>query len=280
MCNDTLEREFIEIVTPPILREWNLVMNEAKTERTTLVRKDDQKDEQWRTVRKLGSLLGESDDISRRKQLAIVAFRNLMNLWVRRNQISEKLRLRLYNAFVLPVLTYNMGTWGLTKREEEKIEAFHRKQLRMLLGIHHPNHITNANLYERCGCHRLGLDIVNARWRLFGHILRLPDDVPAYLAMTHYFLQTDCESFRGRCRSNLPSKLNDDLKNLSKHDSRVNANVAVFDHSYATLNHSNSSSLKLNCMGDLIKLKRFASDRDKWIVLIELLVEAAQVISV
>ena len=66
----------------------------------------------WRSVKSLGSLLGDSQDVSRRKQLAAAAYRTLMTVWCRRLLISEKRRLRLYNAFVLPVLTHNCGTWG------------------------------------------------------------------------------------------------------------------------------------------------------------------------
>ena len=39
-----------------ILIEDNLKVNETKTEHTTIVRKE-RKDEEWRTVKKLGSLL-------------------------------------------------------------------------------------------------------------------------------------------------------------------------------------------------------------------------------
>ena len=65
-------------------------------------------------TRKLGSLLGEAEYVARRKQLANVAFRKLWTVWFRRTHISLQLRLRVYASFVIPVLTYNMGTWGLT----------------------------------------------------------------------------------------------------------------------------------------------------------------------
>ena len=70
-------------------------------------------DEEWRMPRKLGSLLGEAEDVARRKQLANVAFRKLSTVWFRRSRISPPLRQRLYDSFVVPVL--NMATWGLTK---------------------------------------------------------------------------------------------------------------------------------------------------------------------
>ena len=61
-------------------------------------------------TRKLGSQIGEAEDVARRKQLANVAFRKLSTVWFRRSRISLPLRLRLYESFVVPVLIYNMGT--------------------------------------------------------------------------------------------------------------------------------------------------------------------------
>ena len=86
-------------------------------------------------TRKLGSLLGEAEDVARRKQLANVAFRKLSTVWFRRSRISLPLRLRLYESFVVPVLIYNMGTWGLTKTELDRLDAYHRRHLRQIVGI-------------------------------------------------------------------------------------------------------------------------------------------------
>ena len=46
------------------------------------------------------------------------------------SQISLQLRLRLYASFVIPVLTYNMGTWGLTQADLVRIDTYHRRHLR------------------------------------------------------------------------------------------------------------------------------------------------------
>ena len=61
-----------------------------------------------------------------------VSFHKMWTVWFRGAQISLPLRLRLYSAFVLPVLTYNMGTWGLTKTELNRLDAHHRRHLRQI----------------------------------------------------------------------------------------------------------------------------------------------------
>ena len=140
----------------------------------------------------LGSLLGEAEDVARRKQLANVAFRKLSTVWFRRSRIRLPLRLRLYESFVVPVLTYNMGTWGLTKAELDRLDMYHRRHLRQVIGIHWPNRISNAALYRRCRCHPISEDVKSARWRLFGHVLRMPLDAPAQQAIDYYFASAHC----------------------------------------------------------------------------------------
>ena len=100
----------VEATASTVLPQWSLIMNRDKTEYTDIFRSEDRMDEEWRTTRKLDSLLGDEEDIMRRKQLATAAFQSLWSLWKRHQHISEKLRLRLYNTFIIPVLTYNSGT--------------------------------------------------------------------------------------------------------------------------------------------------------------------------
>ena len=134
ICQNSIIVDQIVQEAPPILATWNLKMNISKTEITLLERSNDidqkQVIEAWRKTKKLGSLLGDAEDVSHRKQLASVAFRNMWKIFVRHQRISECNRLRLYNVYVRPVLLYNCGTWGLTETVMKSLEAFHRRQLR------------------------------------------------------------------------------------------------------------------------------------------------------
>jgi len=85
----------------------------------------DRTEEEWCMMRKLGLLLGEAEDIGRRKPLGNVAFHKLWMAWFRRSHISLQLRLRLYESFIVPVLTYNMGMSRLTMTELGRLDAYH-----------------------------------------------------------------------------------------------------------------------------------------------------------
>ena len=101
------------------------------------------------------------------------------------------------------ILLYNCSTWALALTEEEKINAFHRKQLKKVLNIKFP-------LYKKCQEKPLSLQISKTRWNLFGHILRRDSDIPANKATRAYFIQYG-HKLRGRPTTTLPIVLNRDL---------------------------------------------------------------------
>ena len=80
-------------------------------------------------------------------------------------------------------------------------------------GIGFKNYISISNkaLYKRTHSEPISTMALYARWKLFGHILRLPPNVPANKAMIAYFSQHGTGR-RGRPRTTLPIVLNDDLK--------------------------------------------------------------------
>ena len=203
----------IERIAPACLAEWSLLINAAKTERTSVSRQADRAHEPWRTTRKLGSLLGKTEDVARRMQLANVSFHKLWTVWFKGAQISLHLRLRLYSAFVLPVLEVS---WGLTKTELNRLDAYHRRLMRQIIGVRWPHRISNDALYRRCQCSPISAAIRAARWSLFGHVIRLPLDAPAQRAIDFYLEDTGTPKFRGRPRCTLPTTQGDDLRRIRR----------------------------------------------------------------
>ena len=59
--------------------------------------------------------MGAEEHVTRRKRLATVAYNKLWHPWKRRDKVHEALRIPLYNAFIIPVLTYNSSTWEYQK---------------------------------------------------------------------------------------------------------------------------------------------------------------------
>ncbi len=209
-------------------------------------------------TKKLGSLIGEEEDVERRKHLAQLALKKLTKLLMNRGKISEQLLLRLYNAYVRPVLMYNCGTWGLLESAMTKLETFHRRQLRRVLGIFWPQKISNDDLYRRCGCRPLRFDVMQSRWKLFGHILRLEKATPAYVYMESYFKKPEKEvkGFRGRPRMTLPHRMHADLQKMKE----------AIQVPYG------EKGTQLKTSGDLKYFWEIAQDRKKWHAFVNTLV--------
>ncbi|ETP33315.1 hypothetical protein F442_18146, partial [Phytophthora nicotianae P10297] len=91
-----------------------------------------------------------------------------------------------------------------------QIESFHRRQLRSVLNVSYPRRISNQDLYSVCEERPLLHRITKARWGLFGHILRRPRNIPAYLHMEACCTSTGTK-WRGRPRTTLPVVLDQDL---------------------------------------------------------------------
>ena len=111
-----------------VLKTYNLLVNEEKTEYTNIKREQKREGEKWRKVKKVGSLLGDEEDMARRRSLAAAAMGKMDKIWIRKDKISQKRKINLYRALVKSILLYNCGTWGVTKTEDQKMDAFHRKQ--------------------------------------------------------------------------------------------------------------------------------------------------------
>ena len=232
---DFVDSDFIDVnKVQNILERHNLFVNSDKTERTTVTEANDE----WRKVKKVGSLLGSKEDIKNRKHLATIAMNKLMQVWIRKDKLKTKTKVKLYNALVKSVLLYNCGTWALTKTEELKLDAFHRKQLRILLGIRYPTKISNSSLYNKCKESPLSTQILNSRWRLFGHVLRRDQNIPANLAMNFFFTNTSKRPI-GRPPTTLPSTLHNDL-------SKTNL------------------GLELKTLEDLKTMQQIAQERIEW----------------
>ncbi len=193
-----------------ILTEHNLLINDDKTENTVVKRERKVEDEAWRNVIKLGSKLGDKEDIKRRKELATIAMNN--DIWRKKKLTKLTTRIKLYETLVQSILLYNAGTWGMSKTDEKNIDSFHRKQLRQVLGIKWPHKIKNEKLYEKTKTQPLSKTITERRWKLLGHIMRLPEECPARRAMQYYFEKRTCKKFPGRKRTTIITTINRDIQ--------------------------------------------------------------------
>ena len=151
------------------LKPRNLIINESKTEECIIVRGGDGK---WRKCKLLGSLLGTKEDIARRKGLAIAAIKEKSDVFYSSLDISMKMR--AFNCYAASIFVNNCELWGVTKTQENAIDAFHRRLLRTaVLNIKWPKKMSNNEVYERTGAIPWSAAIQSSQLSWFGHLVRL-----------------------------------------------------------------------------------------------------------
>ena len=150
------------------------------------------------------------EKIRNRKALSMASMNKLWKLW-KKNKLTLKKKVRLFNAYILPILLYNCGTWSLTKTDESALNSFHRRLLRRVVGIFWPDKIKSEELYKRTETLELSQTIAYRRHTLLGHILRLNIEAPVQKAMDNYYMSKS-KPLSGRPKTTLPAVLKKDLE--------------------------------------------------------------------
>jgi hypothetical protein len=156
-CTDCRTRQLQETLHPHFAT-FEMTMNPDKTVHGEI------------STRKftIGVILGSEVDgtnelATRKRKAAAAAFNALRKLWIRGIPVSIETKMKIYNGTVLPHFLQSSGAMVLKKTELDKLEAAHRSQLRRLIGIFYPEHITTEELYKRTGARPLSIDITRAR---------------------------------------------------------------------------------------------------------------------
>ena len=121
-------------------------------------------------------------DVMRRIALAASAMNQLGRVWRQRN-LCLITKLRLYETCVLSVLLYCAETWTLLKADIDRLQAFHMRSLRRILGIRWFDFVTNAEVKDRTRLEDIEPRIRRRRLALFGHVARMQPGVPVHDAL-------------------------------------------------------------------------------------------------
>lgn len=237
------------------LEKWNLKVNAEKTEFTTLTK------ENARTVdvKKLGSKIGDNADINIRIKNSNSAFNSMWKVW-RSKHIARSTKIRLYKACILPILMYNMAAISTTNCMINKLDTTFRRHIRHICCSYYPhNRMHNYRIYNICNMIPLAVTIVQRRWQLLGHIMRLEqvENIPAYFVMQYYYYplrSKNCNNSGTEVNFSmcLPKHLSSDLKRLA----------------YSAVGYKRGM-LKLATYAEFCHMKQLAQDRKTWRALVD-----------
>ncbi|KAI8513321.1 hypothetical protein Bbelb_099600 [Branchiostoma belcheri] len=91
------------------------------------------------------------------------------------NLLTLNTKLQVYRACVLSTLLYGSETWTTYARQENRLESFHLRCLRRILGISWRDRVPNTTVLERSGSLSLHLLLCQRRLRWLGHVYRMED---------------------------------------------------------------------------------------------------------
>ncbi|XP_063682576.1 uncharacterized protein LOC134817369 [Bolinopsis microptera] len=190
------DKDALEALLPvatKVFKEWNLNINESKTEfvHVYIAGKDEVMDdgkplrmnEEWCSSKLLGSLLESRKDVTRRIMLANVAFQNFKKVWCQ-SKIPLQKKLKVYEAQVVSILMYNSSCWGMPKSYWDKLDACHRNHLRKIMNVSWPRSMMSKDtLYKQSNSTPMSERAELSRWKMLGHILRSDERSPAQAAL-------------------------------------------------------------------------------------------------
>ena len=119
-----------------------------------------------------GDLLPE---IKRRICLGWTAFGKVDNI-MRSRKISMKIKRKMFNEYILPVMTYGCKTWALNNGMIDKLAVAQRKIKRIMLGITLRNQKCSNWITQQMGVADIIERIRKTKHRWAGHVARLIDN--------------------------------------------------------------------------------------------------------
>ena len=117
-------------------------------------------------------------EVMRRIGIASSSMNSLTRVWAQAS-LSLAAKLRIYETCIMPILLYGSETWTLLKADSDRLQAFHMRAQRRLLGVKWYDMVRNVDITQRTGLPPISIIIDRRRLALFGHVARLAEDVPA-----------------------------------------------------------------------------------------------------
>ena len=114
-------------------------------------------------------------EINKRIAKAAAVLSNLSKRVWETHQLTWNTNLKVYQACVLGNLLYGSEFWTTYARQEKRLESFHLRCLRRIMGIRWQDRVTNTAVLEKAGSLSMHLMLCQNRLRWLGHMHRKED---------------------------------------------------------------------------------------------------------
>ena len=130
----------------------------------------------------ISSNLSLDTELNMRIGKASAALARLTKRVCENTMLTIKTKTLVYQACVLSTLLYGSESWALYTRQEHRLNTFHLRCLRRILGISWQDHIPNTEVLARAGTLSMYALLTKRLLRWLGHVTRmhsgrLPKDI-------------------------------------------------------------------------------------------------------
>ena len=89
--------------------------------------------------------------------------------------LQSKAKVAVYNACIVSTLLYGSETWTTYARQERRLNSFHMRCLRRILGISWEDKVPNTEVLSRANLPTMFTLLRQRRLRWLGHVHRMDD---------------------------------------------------------------------------------------------------------
>ena len=119
--------------------------------------------------------LSMESEINKRIGRAITTFAKLSARVWNNNKLTTKTKIGVYRACILSTLLYGSESWTLYSKQEKRLNKFHLRSLRRILGIKWTDFVTNNNVLNLANIPSMYTLLRQRRLRWLGHVRRMQD---------------------------------------------------------------------------------------------------------
>ena len=123
----------------------------------------------------ISSRLNLDTELNSRIGKASTAMARLSKRVWENNMLTINTKTKVYQACVLSTLMYGSESWSLYTRQERRLNSFHQRCLRRILGITWQNHVSNKEVLDKAGIPSMFALLSQRRFRWLGHVTRMHD---------------------------------------------------------------------------------------------------------
>lgn len=121
------------------------------------------------------SNLSLDPELNKRIGKAAAAMSKLTKRVWENNKLTTVTKVAVYRACVLSTLLYGSESWTTYSRQEHRLNSFHLRCLRRILGITWQDRVTNAEVLDRAKLPSMFTLLSQRRLRWLGHVHRMKD---------------------------------------------------------------------------------------------------------